>query len=130
IVTLYREARNEDRQRWTFTVPRKRNRAPIDAKRRVSGGNIDPFHGRGDSFGSRSIPGWPSLHGNWQPMKHVQQRLLMHFFVFDNSERGFGGVQQRVPRLIEISVRQRVDHASIGLFGKCTDVASGWPLRA
>ena len=63
-------------------------------------------------------------------MPHVQQRFLVHRFVLEDGEGGFRTVEERMARLIEVRVRQRVEHSAVGFGGELLQNVASRPSAA
>ena len=61
-------------------------------------------------------------------MPHVEQRFLVHRFVLEDAQRRFTAMEQGIIRLIDIVVRQRIQHLLVGPGGKRLDLLASRPL--
>ena len=105
-------------------------RAARNTERRAARGDLDPVVAPGRALDARLIARRLALLRERQAMPHVEQRLLVHRLVLENREHGLGAVQQRMARLIDVAVEQRVDHLAIGLIRKRMDFVARRPSIA
>ena len=100
------------RTRSTCTACARATRCPsrsgIDPRSTPSvarpAGHFDPLRLRRRAGQRRLIVRRRDLLLERQPMPHVQQRFLVHRFVLEDRERGFGAVEERMPGSIEVGV--------------------------
>ena len=61
-------------------------------------------------------------------MPHVEERFLVHRLVLEDAQRRFTTVEQGIVRLIDVIVRQRIQHLLVGPGGKRLDLLASGPL--
>ena len=62
-------------------------------------------------------------------MPHVEKRLLMHGFVFEDREGRLGAIEQRMARLFDLGICEHVEHLAIGLVRELANHMTRWPLQ-
>ncbi len=53
----------------------------------------------------------------------------MHGLVLEDAEHGIGTIEERVPRPLDVRIRERVEHSPIGLRGELLHDGAIWPPR-
>ena len=105
--------------RAELVVPPERDRSRARRRASRSPAGISIHSARGDApVDARLVAGRRALLLERQAMPHVEQRLLVHRLVLEDREHRFGAIEQRMARLLDVGVRERVDHLAIGFVGE------------
>ena len=107
--------------RGLLVVPAKRHCLAVQPHGGAPGRHTHPFLRRRVPACDGLVARRPRFLGQRQPVPHVQQRLLVHRLVFEDGVGGFRAIEQRTARLVDRSVRQCIDHLTVGLGGKLPD---------
>ena len=124
IVLIEGELLHECRMCRAFVIPAERRRRGVDAERDAPCRHVDPDLSWRAPVSGRLIAGRCAFVGEGQPVSHVQQRLVMHRFVFENAEDRFRAIEERMSRPLDVGVLEHIEHLSIDLFRKRAHVVS------
>ncbi len=114
-------------QRRMLVVPAELVGAALRRRAWRSRRDLHPLARRRHAFDARPIAGRLSLLLERQPMPHVEQRLLVHHLVLEDREDRLRAIEQRMARLIDIRVQDRVDHLTIRFVGKGANLVASRP---
>src|SRR5206468_3723249 len=90
---------------------------------------LDPFVRWRRSGHLKTVALRPMLLTERQAVPHVQQRFLVHRLVFEDGEDRFGAIEERMPRLLDLRIGERIDHLPVGLRRELFNHGTGGPCR-
>ena len=130
IVPIHREGRDVHNQLAELVVPSERHRRAPCAKRRRTRGDLHAFTPGYLSMRDGRDARRPVLLIERKTMPDVLQRLLVHLLVFDDGEHRLRAVEQRMPRTIELDVRENILEPAIRLLDVRDHRVTRGPRRA